>query len=621
MALHRAIVNEPTAREHEVLKIAYDGLRITEEQLQDVEREICRLMSAKMMWFPEQSSLSRDFHQKWDEGFGDGDLPPSEWWKWAAHNGLFESVDNLDRELEKANASKAKFEGVQSALRCCINNLSRPYLRNLNILDLPNEILLKVFEFVEDKFEFPLLLPFYRQGTKDIKNIRLVCWRFCNLSSQLLVRVVRVNFNELSLARLEEISRHPTISKGVRAVQIVLHFYNFSFTDFHRFISYQADEVENHVDPFDHAKMWESLDIPEQTALEMVSNGRAVISTLRRLELADPDDNSGYCEGDEDHRARLGEIHRQYLILLEKQESLIRTKKLSQTVGSAISRMLGLWKLDFNDTDFESLKDRRLMVPGGSIWDALHRYMLQPITGDDAKKHGLELPNYQCIVNVIDSVRRAGTLLDNIDIKLSTLGYPGSLALAPDIRREFSSRMQQLKEFAFSFEGNLTEQDADDLSKFLSAFLDTSSLQNLRLHMRGEEAEAARIDVGQIIGSKSRHKLIDISFDQVAMDLPRLLRFLERLPQSIHCIHLRDVRLLSGTWKEALDALRKKRSRVVLFSEPQGAECDNMPREVYESIFSTENCDVSNAERYIRNWIPWEPNPLQALEDGLYNAN
>ncbi|EER39389.1 conserved hypothetical protein [Histoplasma capsulatum H143] len=621
MALHRAIVNEPTAREHEVLKIAYDGLRITEEQLQDVEREICRLMSAKMTWFPEQSSSSRHFHQKWDKGFGDGDLLQSEWWKWAANNGLFESVDNLDRELEKANASKTKFEGVQSALRCCINSLSRPYLRNLNILDLPNEILLKIFEFVEDMLDFPFPFPFYRQGTKDIKNTRLVCWRFCNVSSQLLVRVVRVNFSELSLARLEEISRHPTISRGVRAVQIVLHFYNFSFTDFHRFISYQADEVEDHVEPFDRAKMWESFDIPEQTALEMVSNGRAVVSTLRRLELADPDDDGGYFEGDEDHRARLGEIHRQYLILLEKQESLIRTKKFSQTVGSAVARMLGLRRLHFNDADFEFLKDRRLMVPEGSIWAALHRFMLQPITGYDAKKHELELPNYQCIVNVIDSVRRAGALLDNIDIKLSTLGYPGSLVLAPDIQREFSSRMQQLKEFSFSFEGNLTEQDADDLSKFLSAFLDTSSLQNLGLRMGGGDAEAARIDVGQLIGSKPRHKLIAISFCQVAIDLPRLLLFLERLPQSIRCIHLQDVRLLSGTWKEALDALRKKRSRVVLFSEPQGAECDNMPHEAYESIFRSENCNENDAERYIRNRIPWEPNPLQALEDGLYNAN
>ncbi|RYP57085.1 hypothetical protein DL769_009707 [Monosporascus sp. CRB-8-3] len=612
----------PTAGDCEVFETAYDGLRTANEQLQDVGRETCRLMAAKMMRFPNQSGSLYRLQQYEREGFGGRDPFKSEWWKWATRNGLLESVDNLDRELEKVNASETKFEGIRNALRCCINKLSRPYLRSLNILDLPDKILLKIFELAEDlDFDSPFL--YYRDaGRKDIENIRLVCRRFCNVSSQLLVRLVRVSFNEPSLARLEEISRHPTIAKGVRAVRVVLHFHNFSFTDLDSFISYHADVVEDQVNISDRATPWELSNIPKQTVSEMIANGRAVVSTLRRLASADLDDDGGYVEDDKNHRARLDGIHREYLILLEKQESLIKSGKFSRVVGSAIARMPGARRLDFGDADFGYLKEQRLMIPGGDVWGALYRLMLQPITGYHAKTHGLELPNYECIVNVIDAVRSAGALLNSIDIKLSTLGYPRGLVPAPDIRREFSSGMQQLKEFVCECEDRLNEQDAGDLSEFLSACLDTPSLQKLSLDMRGSGVERTRIDVGQIMGSKSRHKLTDIFLRHVAMDLSKLVLFLERLPQSMSCIHQEDVRLLSGTWKEALDALQKKRSHIILLSLPQGAECDNMSPKDYKRIFGKDTYGYrSEAEIYITSRIPLQPNPVQALEDGLYTAN
>jgi hypothetical protein len=608
-----------TADDYGVLETAYGGLRTANEQLQDLEGEICRLMAAKMMWFPNQSG---SLHRYKCEGFGDQNPFTSQWWKWATRNGLFESVANLDRELEKVNASKTKFEGIQNALRRCIDKLSRPHLRSLNILDLPDEILLKIFELVEDlDFDSPFVY-YGGTGRKDIANTRLVCRQFCNMSSQLLVRLVRVNFNEPSLASLEEISRHPTIAKGVRDVRVVLHFHNFSFNDLDTFISYQADDVENKVNLFDSPRLWELSSIAEQTASEMIANGRAVVSTLRRLASADTDNNGGYLEDDENRRAHLDGIHREYLALLENQVSLIKSGKFSRLVGSAIARMPRARKLEFGDADFECLKEQRLMIPGTDVWSTLYRLMLQPMTGYHTKIHGLELPNYECIINVIEAVRNAGAFLSSIDIKLSTLGYPRGLVPATDIRREFSSGMQQLKAFSFRCDDSANEQDVGDLNEFLSACLDTASLQKLSLDMRGSEVESSRIDVGQIMGSKSRHKLTDIFFGYVAVDLSKLVLLLERLPQSMSCIHQKDVRLLSGTWKEALDVLRRKRCHIMLLSEPQGAECDNMSQEDYRKIFGNDNYgNLTETELYITNRIPRQPNPVQALEDELYTAH
>jgi hypothetical protein len=289
--------------------------------------------------------------------------------------------------------------------------------------------------------------------------------------------------------------------------------------------------------------------------------------------------------------------------------------------------MPGARKLNFGDSDFESFSvgTPHLMLPETDVWDALHHIVLQPTTGYHAKTYDLELPNYRCVVDVIDAVRSAGALLHSIDINLSTLGCRGGLVSAPDLRQEFASGLQQLKKFAFTCEDGPNEEYADPFNEFLSACLDTSSLRNLRLDMRyGENARTARIDVGRILGSKLRHNLTDIFLGRVAIDLSKLVVVLKRLPEPMRSLSLENVILRSGTWKEALDVLRNKRSRVKLFRKPQGAECNGMSDEHYERIFGEDypksECR-SEAEIYIEGLFSETPNPLQALEDELDVAN
>ncbi|KEZ43889.1 hypothetical protein SAPIO_CDS4063 [Scedosporium apiospermum] len=542
-----------TAGGRNALAAAYHSLRVIDEQLQETNREICRLMAVKVAHFGAQPEVSKQFRKYQLESFEDSShMLDSEWWAWATRNGLLESEGNLDRELEKTKASKIKFEGIWSDLRSCIDELSRP--------------------------------------------------------SQLLVRLVRVSFDELSLTRLEEISHHPAIAKGVRVVQIALHFYNIALNDFDRFISYLIDMLENQVNLFDALK---DFNIPEQSALEMIADTRAVILELHQLASTQPELGEHFQE-EQGLRARLEEICSEHLTLFEKQQSLIWSGRFSQAVGSAIARMPGARRLDFNDTEFAvSTGNRQLMIPKGNTWRALRRFILQSLTGYRAKAHSLDLPNYQCIAKIVDAVRCAGVSLKTIKIELSDLGCPGSLMPSPDIRREFSSGLQQLAEFKFECDSP-DEQDAEGLNDALSVYVDTPSLQKLSLDMRSYDAgEPGRIDIGQIMGSRSRDRLTDISFAYAAMDFSRMVQFLNRLPQSTTCISLIDVRLLSGTWKEALDALRKKNIRIVHLSEPKGAECDNMSPEDYKRIFDDKCAYRTLAELYITNRISQQRNPLE----------
>jgi hypothetical protein len=82
--------------------------------------------------------------------------------------------------------------------------------------------------------------------------------------------------------------------------------------------------------------------------------------------------------------------------------------------------------------------------------------------------------------------------------------------------------------------------------------------------------------------------------------------------------------LLSGTWKQALDELRKKkyheekddRVRVQVIRRPRGAECD---REILDSIFGSifikDQYLYTEAKRYILGHDPGQLNPIQAFED------
>jgi hypothetical protein len=95
---------------------------------------------------------------------------------------------------------------------------------------------------------------------------------------------------------------------------------------------------------------------------------------------------------------------------------------------------------------------------------------------------------------------------------------------------------------------------------------------------------------------------------------------LQRLPDAMGSleVYLHDLYLLSGTWKEASDALRKKESHTMSLDKPCGAECNNMSPEGYSKIFICKDgyAQDSIASVYIANRFS-AINPIQALQDGL----
>ena len=508
------------------------------------------------------------------------------------------STELLSQELEKANASKAALERVYSALRGSINRLSRPYLRKLTLIDLPNEILLDICSHL-DSHSTPFTARPYSawHASADIKALRLVCRQLSDHASHLLVRVVHLDLHsDASLKRMEEISRHPTISKGVHVISANLVFYNASFTELEHFLSYYAEDSKTKINMYDEFRLWAIDEVPEEVAARFISQGKELAATLRRLSLGEPSDE------DERHASHVGVTHQKYLELLQQQDSLLQSDSFYRAVGSAIARMPCARSFVFHDNPLHTRGfSKPLMIPGEDVWENLRR-MLVPLSQYRVEIGLLEPPSIRCIIRLIDAVRVAGAAsLHHLDINLSSLGRSKDLVPAPDSPSLFSSGMQQLRTFAFRYEysgglekkGKNPAEGVEDMVEFLSACLDTSSLRGLHLDLRRLRGRypTKTVRLKDIFNRKRRlDNLTEVFLGNFDCDYIGLISFLRRLPTPIHRLGLRSIGLISGngSWREVLDALREKEPIIAHLHHPAGAECRHMTVEQYNALWATE---------------------------------
>lgn len=220
------------------------------------------------------------------------------------------------------------------------------------------------------------------------------------------------------------------------------------------------------------------------------------------------------------------------------------------------------------------------------------------------------------------TLQHTGVSLNGIAIHLSPIRDPGSLVLSPDIRKQLSLSTQHLINFQFTVPYRFQRATSNytlgnDLNDFLSACLDTSSLQDVRISTGCYPSlfSAGVMKLGKVMGSRPREKLTRIFLDGPSVvDLSQLTDFLNALPGSMTHLHLATIHLWRGTWKQALDELRKKKYHIKngILRAPQGAECNYMSDGDVKKVFGTPYCHdhASEADRYIVGQDPEQRNPL-----------
>lgn len=438
------------------------------------------------------------------------------------------SLESLDAQCETLWNSQKLNKSYRETLRKDINVCSRPRLRPLTILDMPDEILVKVCEYLDAEG----LMDTVRYGStfvrspSDIKNLRLTCRRLCNTSSHLLLPFVRVELNQASVEHLNKISRHPTISKGVRAVRLVLDYYDYELAnDFALFAEYFAAKMA------DHAQFLEFMDREEFKDQEIFKDGhgnsKETIQKTRQLENFCLSCASGAVDeadfgANPSHRKVLQRAHEAYRSCVTDQKQVCENGAFFRTVAAAIDRMPRARRLELRERDGERARPKNWapIRAGDDLYFLF--WVVRPMTWGEGRLWALGTPHID-LLRLPGAFHEAGPFLKSLNINITS--PPKSQdALTAEEMRSLSLSVQQLKYIEIKLLGYGMENFEDlghafdttelqYLRNYVDAVLNTDSIERLSLDFScfSDEATGPLTDLGSLMTFRGWENLVDVS--------------------------------------------------------------------------------------------------------------
>ncbi|RKF74140.1 putative benzoate 4-monooxygenase cytochrome p450 protein [Golovinomyces cichoracearum] len=538
---------------------------------------------------------------------------------------FFEEV--RDKAIFFKNAVQ-KINQFRDILRMHINICSRPFLRPLHILELPDEILVQICEYVQGREEyFVKHLPEINIGVDEVKNMRLTCRRFCNASSHLLISCMNLEFDSDSLSYLKDISSHPTISKGVRVIRLNLLYYDYvleedidTFGDYHaRRLLETTECIQDMANYGTDLFTGTPKDVVKSSILKGFSIGNAWLYLGGETTNIVSEEDLGY-------QKLLLKAYRKYRKLYARQKHLQLTGNYPRAISAAMSKMSNATRLDIFNSDFVTRPKRHQrpdFITMVNNEESLINSTLFPITWEKGRRFGLGEPPLELLIQLPIAIKKAGIFLTSLDIRVPPNDF---FFLASDEESLESIKMstQRLRKFSydprvphFSDLWAVEEQsEVNALGKYLSAHLSSPVLMDIQLTCDFLRADnfSPWFSLGSVLTQYQWPKLESLSLTGLAFQFSELEQFISQFDLPI-VLWLRRVHLLSGTWARALDLLRGKVRAYPILEELSGGEFDDMSDQERKRILgkNDNSWDMNKAELYILSSFS-TPNPFRSDE-------
>ncbi|KAM7210142.1 hypothetical protein V8F06_014478 [Rhypophila decipiens] len=470
---------------------------------------------------------------------------------------------------------------------------------------VPNEIILEIAKHVAQYNN----LSYYKIGRdmsdKPIVNFGMVCRRLRQISAHLLVPHIRVDFKISSLQRLEEISNHELVRKGVRQLTVSLASFNKELCDdFETFIKFYVLDLKK----FSQKMYGEGLgDEALQCFWVLQSWTRIIIdvhSGSRRT--------SSEEEANAFHLTLLDEAHANYKRLHDEQELLFPSGEFANRVAVAMSRMPLAKRLNFVD-ELPFLMENIYGTPRfgmAGTWEMQEMQFAQSSL-------------YPTLIQLPIAVHQAGISLHSVEISLEGIHCDEVLNADPATLRSLPSAFKSLKEA--TFRGcPVLNRDLKALPTYLNQMDKNPHLKKISIHTCGfyksavstaEESDDSRLP-GSILSlsSKISHtSLLNVRLCRVGFHCADLFAFISSLPMSMQWLQLDEVDLLDGTWEGVLDELRLKMYDLKIPGEVYrytrdglelqgltGGEFDAMEPHQVERLF--EDCDSTIMRTFLETY-------------------
>lgn len=520
-----------------------------------------------------------------------------------------------------------RLDSLQRSLRKTFAAHARPLIEKLHLFHLPDELLMKIAEDVRGDFNFKHD-NYSIAGIKGIKDLRLTCSRLCHASSHLLLYRLDVSLTTSSLNYLDEVSRHPQISTGIRSLHIRAGlFHPTPANDLQSFIAevlrimrqdhqcdlnylhYYADEFEvrtmfeasNLPSPADYESLCETVDRLGKRQEMIRSYTNFLITERSRPDL---DQNMG----------PLRQAYNEYCWLHNNQMALLLNGTFVQRIAQAVAKMptvAGLTIIDFAGFELRSLPTEM----SGPIYASVQKALFTSKLWDPEMISLLHQRPVPLLYQLPLALIRAGNRLTVLRICLKSI-TDYKMRLSEELAKDLVSGAEHLQVLDIdcqltvqAFQSENPDGQVSE-SKLASLFLSGKSLRSvtLRFGSSPNPRPGERSSLEPFLAMLPWANLKFISLVYGSFRYREISEHLEKLLSRTYIL-LDGVHLLSGLWADLLDVLRAKANRKSDVLDPTGDEDQRLDHR-FRDQFYKGNRTKSPAAAYIRRQI--SENPLRS---------
>ncbi|TDZ49858.1 hypothetical protein CTRI78_v007767 [Colletotrichum trifolii] len=486
-------------------------------------------------------------------------------------------------------------------LRAVSLKLSRPHVRPLSLVDMPDDVLQRIVSACDGDVDVERQNPkpeaffetcFLRSARQlnAIKSLRLTCRLFNRLASPFLIRTFTLHLNADSLQRLEAIANDPLFRLGVRCVRVDLRCYDARLASKSRaFVKYAWGYCDLVYKVVGEDGM--SLRPPAGVPLKVVQRWDNLNRLARQNNLSEAHWKTKFTA--ENTLVRAYQTYRKgylaYTEFLDDDASL-------KAAAAAFARFPALSHLEASDNEpwvegrrhTRSITDRRLVAQGIK---PLLRRLASAMEWDRMSCiswTGLPNPSVTVLPRLLIAMGEAGVRPSNVTIAVAppVFGFPS--LTTPDTTHDglvakMARAAQNLRHLTVMVDENLKPGSSPmgegvlvhspwarvhpsrllGLDELLDGLLSSPELEHICMGFQGFEELARDSRTGPVVHSwlmpsmfraRSWTRPRKLDFAKVCIDSATIERFVGAGPVVLSA---GQVYVVEGSWAEFADALRR----------------------------------------------------------------
>lgn len=530
------------------------------------------------------------------------------------HGGSENDDEYYVRDLQSSDLVKfiGKFEELQTTVRGRFNLRAQKLLQGIRTRSFPSEFPDEVLLNIVDCFKSTLnqsqlyLDKGFASNIKTVQSIRLTCRQLCEISSHLLVPCMHITPTLSSLERLDQVLSHPLISRGLRLLCVSLPILKASVAeDFNRFCDFFYDKLLNLLQCY-HPYPGRREAIAERIG-DFIKKADYAWYDLHGLK------ESGLINFDNDADLNLPRLclrrlllrlllreHVRYRELHQQQEEILWSRRLTRTVAAAAARSSSGICLHITDylrpTDLEGCDpyNLRKALDDDPYLDVDLEFLIKSTRVLEGQRwqslsvdHTSKSPQ-SILYELPLAICAAGAKLTGFVIDTSSPFDPPFpiLNITQAQISALGRAFKNLEAFKFRMPGFI---EGEGFSSYLSAVTGARKIRNLSLGLGFKQDPMADPSFNpitlvpvRILGTWDR--LETLTLENCAMHLSELRGLLGVLKPGVNIL-FDGIKLLSGTWEEALGCIRSKAGPGAQVIVPCFWDCVIMSESEYWEIF------------------------------------